>query len=398
MYFIWHTVLAFFIRIFMIIFSQWYDNDDTGVQYTDIDYRVFTDAAQHMWDGNSPYTRPTYRYTPLIALLLIPNIFLHNCWGKLLFSAFDIVIAFIIRKLVSKSHPGLSNICAYLWLYNPLSIVISTRGNADSISCFLVLVTLLAHTNNCYILSAICLAISVHVRIYPIIYCLVYYLSIDSENKYSSLSKIIFSRLLPTRKKILFVVIFVLSLIVVTWPWYYFYSQQFLDEAYLYHSRRLDVRHNFSIYFYFNYLLSSFDTKSIIYSIVTKLPSLILLVSTSFKFSSTKDLPFCLFCLSFIMVAFNTVMTSQYFVWFVSFLPLCYPFINLTFVEIINLIMIWVVPQIGWLTFAYCLEFLGFNTFQLIWVESLMFFLANVKVLSIIIDNYKNYELKKKIV
>ncbi|KAL5238311.1 hypothetical protein ACI65C_005721 [Semiaphis heraclei] len=397
MYFIWHIVLAFFIRIFMIVFSQWYDNDDTGVHYTDIDYKIFTDAAQHMWEGSSPYLRPTYRYTPLIAMLLIPNILLHNCWGKLLFSAFDLAIAIIIRKLVSKSHPDFSNICAYLWLYNPLSIVISTRGNADSISCFLVLITLLAHIKSHYVLSAICLAISVHVRIYPIIYCLVYYLSIDSDNNYSSLSKMIGIQLLPTRKKILFVVTFILSLFVVTLPWYYLYGQQFLDEAYLYHSRRLDVRHNFSIYFYFNYLLSSFNKISIIHGIATKLPLLILLVSTSFKFSSIKDLPFCMFCLSFIMVAFNTVMTSQYFVWFVSFLPLCYPLINLTFIETINLVMIWVVPQIGWLLFAYCLEFLGFNTFQLIWVESVMFFLANVKILSITIDYYKCNKLKIKL-
>lgn len=395
MYFIWHTVLAFLIRIFMILCSQWYDNDDTGVHYTDIDYKIFTDAAQHMWEGDSPYLRPTYRYTPLIAVLLIPNILLHNCWGKILFSAFDLAIAVIIRKLVSKSHPDHSNVCAYLWLYNPLSIVISTRGNADSISCFLVLITLLAHINSCYILSAIFFAISVHVRIYPIIYCLVYYLSIDSENNYTSISKMILSRLLPTRKKILFIIIFILSLILLTWPWYYVYGQQFLDEAYLYHSRRLDVRHNFSVYFYFNYLLSSFDKISIIYSIVTKLPTLILLVLTSLKFSYTKDLPFCLFCLSFIMVAFNTVMTSQYFVWFVSFLPICYPFINPTYIDILNLVMIWVIPQIGWLTFAYCLEFLGFNTFQLIWVESIMFFLSNVKILSITIDYYKCNTLKK---
>jgi len=85
MYFIWNTVLAFLNRIFMILFSQWYDNDDTCVHYTDIDYKVFIDAAQHMWEGDSPYLRPTYRYTPLIALLLIPNILLHNCWGKYYF-------------------------------------------------------------------------------------------------------------------------------------------------------------------------------------------------------------------------------------------------------------------------------------------------------------------------
>lgn len=381
----------------MIFFSQWYDNDDTGVHYTDIDYKVFTDAAQHMLEGDSPYKRPTYRYSPLIAALLIPNILVIHCWGKLLFSLFDLAIAIIIRKIVTKSHPGYNNICAYLWLYNPLSIVISTRGNADSISCLLVLITLFAHIQNYYVLSAIFFALSVHIRIYPIIYGLAYYLSIDGENNYSSKAQMIFYCFLPTRKKILFVLVFISTLVIVTWPWYYFYGHQFLDESYLYHARRVDARHNFSIYFYINYLSSGFDKISVVYNLASKLPLLILLVSISFTFPRTEDLPFCLFCLSFIIVAFNTVVTSQYFVWFVSFLPICYPFINLSIIEIVNVILIWVVPQIGWLMFAYCLEFLGINTFQLIWVESIMFFIANIKVLSITIDYYKFNKLKKKL-
>lgn len=381
----------------MILFSQWYDNEYSGVHYTDIDYKVFTDAARHMVEGDSPYTRPTYRYTPLIAAFLIPNIILHNCWGKILFSIFDLAIGIVIRKIVSKSHPGLSNNCSYLWLYNPLSIVISTRGNADSVSCFLVLLTLLAHIQSKYILSAICLALSVHVRIYPIIYSLVYYLSIDRKGKYSSTTEMIYYGLLPTSKKILFVVTFVFSLIAVTWPWYNLYGHQFLYESYLYHVHRFDVRHNFSVYFYFNYLLSSINKTSVIYSLVTTCPLIILLVFTSFTFSHKEDLTFCLFCLSFIIVAFNSVMTSQYFVWFVAFLPLCYPFINLRFIEILNIVMIWLVPQIGWLMFAYCLEFLGINTFKLIWVEALMFFIANVKVLSIFVDHYKYNKNKKRL-
>lgn len=398
MYFFYHLVVGFVIRICMIVFSQWYDNDDTNVHYTDIDYKIFTDAARHMLNGDSPYMRPTYRYTPLLAAFLVPNILLHDCWGKLLFSGFDLAIAIVIRKIVSKSFSGLGIFCACLWLYNPLSVIISTRGNADSISCFLVLITLLAHSKHFYTLSAIGFAMSVHVRMYPIIYGLAYYLSIGDNNDYRhSKTKMIFNQILPNRKKLLFSVVFVVSLSCLTLPWYYLYGQQFLDESYLYHIGRLDIRHNFSVYFYFNYLQSSNTETNFIYSIVTKLPPIILLICISFIFSNTKDLPFCLFCLSFVMVSFNTVMTSQYFVWFVSFLPLCYPFINFTLVEIINLIIIWVVPQIGWLAFAYCLEFLGINTFQFIWIESVMFFIANVYVLSKTIDYYKCNELKKKL-
>ncbi|XP_050527179.1 GPI mannosyltransferase 1 [Daktulosphaira vitifoliae] len=395
MHFLWHVGFGFLVRVILIIFAQWYDTDDSGINYTDIDYKVFTDAAQHMWHGESPYMRPTYRYTPLIAILLLPNVFLHYCWGKLLFSIFDLAIAYTIQKIVSKSHPKSSDYCAFLWLYNPLSIVISTRGNADSISCFIVLLTLLIHLKKKYLLSAIFLALSVHIRIYPILFCLSYYLSIDIKLKSTSLFKKNYRALFPTKNKITFVMIFCVSTISINGFCYYFYGQKFLDESYLYHVSRLDVRHNFSVYFYLNYLLSSSDNIPLTHSILTKLFPLLLILVVSFTFYNVEDLAFCQFCLCFIMVTYNTVVTSQYFVWFVSFLPVCYLNINITFIEGIKILLIWILPQIGWLTCAYLLEFLGVNTFSLLWIESLMFYLSNIVILSFTIERYKCNELKK---
>lgn len=73
-------------RVILILYGEWQDAH-MEVRYTDIDYFVFSDAAALMASGKSPYERSTYRYSPLIAFLLMPNSYIHQSWGKFLFSA-----------------------------------------------------------------------------------------------------------------------------------------------------------------------------------------------------------------------------------------------------------------------------------------------------------------------
>lgn len=78
----WHVVaLAAVVRAVLICWAE-YQDSRMAVKYTDIDYVVFTDAARFVANGGSPYQRATYRYSPLLAYLVLPNIWLHPVFGK----------------------------------------------------------------------------------------------------------------------------------------------------------------------------------------------------------------------------------------------------------------------------------------------------------------------------
>ena len=82
-------------RLALLCYGVWHDAH-MPVKYTDIDYVVFTDAARFMHEGGSPFLRATYRYTPVLAWMLQPNIWLHPAAGKAIFVAADLAVGWII--------------------------------------------------------------------------------------------------------------------------------------------------------------------------------------------------------------------------------------------------------------------------------------------------------------
>lgn len=395
-----HCILAFSIRLLLIAYGEVQDKVSL-VKYTDIDYKVFTDAARLVYNGTSPFDQPTYRYTPLLAMILTPNIFFHPAWGKFLFSLFDIFVGMFIYNLVllKLCNKNAAKKCSFFWLYNPLSVIISTRGNSDSLSAFLVLLTLyLFQKEFNYILVGFFHALSIHIRIYPIIFSLAMYLSLnvyryDPKNrKASNLYKL----LKPNWKQIQLTVSCLVTLILIYTIFFYFYGTKFLDESLLYHLKRSDIRHNFSLYFYLQYLSCMFSAIPLWQSLIINLPKIVLLVVFSFLYGTRKHLEFCLLCMSIIFVAYNSVLTAQYFVWVLSLLPLCLPQLEFTRQQLLTVAAIWVSSLVSWLLPAYLLEFKGKNTFMYIWIQGIAFFCANMALLARVVRSYKGHYFKQR--
>ena len=123
--------VALVLRVGIVIYGEW-QNRMMEVKFTDIDYKVFSDAAEYVFQGESPYKRETYRYTPLLAYLLVPNHYFEH-FGKFLFIMADLLCGLLIYKMGGNSLK-----CALFWLFDPFVFVISCRGNAEAIVCFLV--------------------------------------------------------------------------------------------------------------------------------------------------------------------------------------------------------------------------------------------------------------------
>ena len=175
------AVISCLLRLVLVLYGEWQDKH-FAVKFTDIDYHVFSDAAKHVTEGDSPYLRPTYRYSPLLALLLTPNHYLFFSFGKLLFVVCDLATGWLIYRILSLRQVSehLKVISCACWLLNPLTATVSSRGNAESLLSVLVLSCLYLVMTRRLLLSAVVFGLSVHMKIFPIMYSLPLFLFLDN--------------------------------------------------------------------------------------------------------------------------------------------------------------------------------------------------------------------------
>lgn len=386
--------LALVMRLVLIGFGIYQDRTMI-VKYTDVDYQVFTDASRYVTQGESPYRRSTYRYTPLLAWMLTPNIYLTFIFGKLLFVVCDLLTGLLIQRILQQRGISAESACLYsaLWLLNPLPAGVSTRGNAESLLSALVLGVLLCLERRQLFAAALVYGLSVHMKIYPVTYALPIALSLQTKDPGTGKSSGkrswrlwgFLCRLL-NRDLLMFAFVSGGLFCALTLVFYRMYGWEFLHETYLYHLTRRDIRHNFSPYFYMLYLMAESPLSPTL-GMAAFLPQVFLLLMTSVAFHT--DLALCCFLNTAIFVTFNKVCTSQYFLWYLCLLPLVIPHLTLSLKKGIGMLALWFAGQSLWLAPAYYLEFEGRDTFVLIWLAGLLFLIINTYIIATIISHYR---------
>lgn len=441
------------------------------VPYTDVDYLVFTDASRYVGEdfgrnsfctvrtgtnvsptcflyrfitrGDSPYERDTYRYSPLVAWTLIPNVLVHPMIGKCIFAAGDLLAGWLIREVLLP-HGYSEDACLFsmsVWLFNPYTMTISTRGSCESLVSIMMLTVLYCLSRGSVCVAAATYGLATHLRIYPVIYALP--LIIFLGNMYhdelalgqcsklrlrrtavaslkeksrdlellqgNSVAKLVLQNLghLATRERLKFACVSAGIFLMCGFICYLMYGVEFLHEAFLYHLSRTDIRHNFSPAFYHAYLdmhdsVGHRLASTVLGKLLTALPQISVVVVIGARFA--RDLPLCLLMQTICFVTFNRVCTAQYFVWYFCLLPLAVPlcfraaderqnhektsvfsllgsvvkrFIGL---RVLSNVVVWQIAQILWLWCAYLLEYGGYGFFLHSWAASIVFLVVNARL------------------
>ncbi|KAF8643897.1 hypothetical protein AX16_008913 [Volvariella volvacea WC 439] len=440
------------LRVGLILYSEWHDAHSV-VKYTDIDYRVFSDAAGFVLhpdkprlggDGEGvnvnwpkgplvrwlpfnvgdPYMRETYRYTPLLAVLLTPNHWLHPSFGKYLFALCDILNGVMIYNLLlcnilpgatktkeeSKATPAppqlghsaeaerLATLYATIHLLNPLVFSISTRGSSESVLSLFVLGTLYAALKGSWNVAAVLLGVSTHWKIYPLIYG-VACLGVVGSGGQSSSGINAYVGTLVNWRTVKFTLLSAGTFVLLGAGCYAIWGYPFLYESYLYHLHRLDHRHNFSPYFYLTYLTYpspdapaslSLWSKILRSPLTSFVPQMTLSLGAGLLLGRKKqDLAFAWFVQTVVFVKFNKVCTSQYFLWYLLLLPLLLPSLSISPRKALLYGAVWIGTQALWLGEAYRLEFLGEDVFFGLWMRGLIYVAGNCWVLAGIMEGYR---------
>lgn len=378
-------IIGIVIRIYFLSIGMNDHDDKSGmVKYTDIDYFVFTDAAYYVLQGGSPYDRTTYRYTPIFAYIVFPNHWIHPMFGKILFSVMDMVVIVLIRKIIQTQLSyafcvRYQNLLDCWVSINPFLFITSTRGSNDIIVGFFVLSCLLLLIKRYYVIAGAFFGLSVHLKIYPIIYGFPLIIFIERKRGVRNRMAVLFNPMnWFTKTKLKFFGTSAVVFFVLFGLFYKLYGYNFVYESYIYHSLRVDHRHNFSFNYFFEYF--HFDELPDTKYLVRKLGfvaqwGLVSFVGIRYYY----DLTSAIALQTFIFVIYNRVVTAQYFLWYAILLPLvaikCKPLLSL--INMIKMFLVFFTSEMMVNLACLALEVYGIPSFDYIFLANHQFLLVN---------------------
>ncbi|KAK8170778.1 GPI mannosyltransferase [Phyllosticta citrichinensis] len=394
---------AIILRAVLLVYGLFQDAY-SPMKYTDIDYFVFTDATRFVAQGTSPYRRDTYRYTPLLAWLIYPTTWPQFfSFGKALFALGDIIAGYLIFQTLrstSKMSTERALKFASIWLLNPMVAQISTRGSSEGLLGVIVTALLWAVTQERIVLAGLLLGFAVHFKIYPFIYAASIFWWLDQDNvapgaptnQNQSVGQKIAAFFNGARLTL--AIVSLVTFLALNAIMYSTYGWPFLEHTYFYHLIRIDHRHNFSPYNILLYLNSSpVGSSALKFESFAFVPQIFFSTIAIPMALAKKDLASTMLAQTFAFVTFNKVCTSQYFLWYLVFLPFYLP--NSSLLKKprkgIAALLLWILGQALWLQQGYELEFLGRSTFARgLWSSSVFFFLINTWILGVIISDVGN--------
>lgn len=404
-------LLGLLLRVTLLLWSG-YQDSHSPVKYTDIDYFVFTDAARAVHHGQSPYVRATYRYTPLLAWILLPTswsgkngLWFHS--GKVLFALADLVVGGLVYGMLKRRGLDRSRALKFasVWLLNPMVANISTRGSSEALLCALITATLYAFEARRILLAGVLLGLSVHFKIYPFIYGVSMFWALKSNREpCSNYADVDGSDMAKTmsnllnRSRVTLLASATTSFTLLNLLMYHIYGRSFIQHTFLYHFTRTDHRHNYSVYNTLLYLASTRSGAASMFSPerLAFVPQLLLsAVLLPLQPVTQVSLASTMMAQTLAFVTFNKVCTAQYFLWYLVFLPLTLPDSSLIHRPRTGLMVLgaWVGAQAIWLSQGFQLEFLGRSSFVGgfgrvgLWEATIMFFMVNCYILHVWIQD-----------
>lgn len=236
------------------------------------------------------------------------------------------------------------------------------------------------------VLAPVLLAGAVHLKIYPAVYAapVAVHLYLSScRAGHSGVSAVL-------RWGVVCAIAFVLITGAVWAVW----GTPYLEHSWLYHLTRIDHRHNFSPYFLPIYLSSVYSSPlsalpGTMSPLLSFAPQMLAVAASAIL--SAWDVPLALLVGTHAFVHLNKVLTSQYFLWYLTLLPIVLPRTQWTVSRAILALTIWLGSQALWLAAAHQLENHARDTYVLTWALGVVMVLANALVATWVLQSWRQW-------